>query len=244
MLVKGKCGAQLLPPGDFNGTSFNQWGVNYSEWSLPLTLPGVVLPEPSSQDTVNGMRYLPTGSLEIRDFIANLTIDRGTALFGSPFFINGELYDDGHSDNPNDPLIETIFDETTLRVTLDGVVLLEGTASSLSARQFGPTYFTEPVPYLEPQQRGPDGSPLGQGLFAIGAAWTQGIGAMFANLPRGEHTLRMDFSSEFFGGAYLSTYHINVIPEPTSLMILGTALVGGLFPYRRRSHAVHARLAQ
>jgi hypothetical protein len=237
MMVPAKCGAQLLPPGDFNGTSFQQWGLDYAEWATPLTSPGYVLPDPSRQDTVNGVRYLPVASIEVRDFTTSLSIEPGTALYGTPFFIYGEQYDDGHSDDPADPIIQTIFDGTTVRATLDGVVLLEGTASSLSARQFGPSYFPEPIPYTEPQQRGPDGSPLGQGLFAIASAWTQGIGTMYANLPRGEHTLRHEFNSEFFGGAFSSTYHISVVPEPPIALVACSTI--GLAALGRRRNGRH-----
>jgi hypothetical protein len=233
MLFPASGTGQLLPPGDFNGTSFQQWGLDYAVWAAPLSPPGVIPLDPSRQDTVNGVRYLPVDS-SIRDFTANLTIQQGTALFGSPFFVYGERYDDGHADNPADPLIDTIFDETTLRVTLNGMVLLEGTASSLAARQFGPTYFAEPIPYITPQQRGPDGSPLGQGLFAIASAWTQGIGTMYTNLPRGEHTLRTEFTSEFFGGTYSNTYHISVVPESSTLIPVGIGALSFLGCARRR----------
>ena len=128
MCVPATCSAELLPPGDFNGMSLNQWGLDYAEWSAPLVSPGFILPDPSRPDTVNGVRYLPVGPAEIKDFTANLTIEPGTALFASPFYFYGEQYDDGHSDDPADPLIQTILDEATVRVTLDGVVLLEGTA--------------------------------------------------------------------------------------------------------------------
>jgi hypothetical protein len=146
MLVPANGSAQLLPPGDFNGKSFNQWGVDWMEWAAPLVGPSYILPDPSRQDTVNGVRYLPVVGLEPRDYVANLTITPGTALFGAPFSLGGERYDDGHEDNPADPIIKTIFDTATARATLNGMVLLEGTASSLAARQFGPTYFAEPIP--------------------------------------------------------------------------------------------------
>jgi hypothetical protein len=234
MFVPAACQAQLLPPGDFNGKSFNQWGLDWSEWSAPLTAPGFILPDPSLPDTVNGVRYLPVGAAEVSDFTASLTIQPGTALFGSPFGFYGERYDDGHADDPADPLIQTILDGATVRATLNGVVLLEGTASSLSGRQYGPSFFPEPIPYTTPQQRGPDGSPSGQGLFAIASAWTQGIGTMYANLPRGEHTLRHEFDSEFFGGAFSSTYHISVVPEPTALVPVSLGALGLIGCRRRR----------
>jgi hypothetical protein len=227
MSVAANCSAQLLPPGDFNGKTFQQWGLDFAEWGAPLTSPEFILPDPSRQDTVNGVRYIPVAAFGVKDFTTNLTIEPGTELFGSPFYFYGERYDDGHSDDPADPLIQTILDGATVRSTLDGVVLLEGTASSLSARQFGPSYFPEPIPYTMPQQRGPDGSPFGQGLFAIASAWTMGIGTTYASLPRGEHTLLHEFNSEFFGGAYSNTYHISVVPEPATLMLGGMVSVVG-----------------
>jgi hypothetical protein len=225
MFVPAKCGAQLLPPGDFNGKSLEQWGVDYAQWAAATLIGGQSLP-----DTVNGVRYLPTFlGPEIRDFTANLTIQPGTAFFGSPFFITGERYDDGHEDDPADPIIQTILDETTMRTTLNGVVVLEGTPNSLSDRKFGISYFPEPIAYLEPQQRGPDGSPLGEGFFAVASVWTTGVGTMFANLSRGEHTLRNEYNSEFFGGAYSSTYQISVVPEPATGALVAIAGVVGLF---------------
>jgi hypothetical protein len=226
MLFPASSSAQLLPPGDFNGKSFQQWALDYAVWAAPLSSPPGVIPlDPSRQDTVNGVRYLPVADSSIRDFTASLTIQPGTALLGSPFFVYGEQYDDGHSDNPSDPILQMIMDQTTIRATLDGVVLLEGTASSLAARQFGPTFFPQPIPYTVPQQRGPDGSPTGQGLFAIASAWTQGIGTMYAALPRGEHTLRHEFTSEFFGGAFSNTYQISVVPEPATFVLGGLVSV-------------------
>jgi hypothetical protein len=235
LLLPAICPAQLLPPGDFNGKSFQQWGGDYAQWAVPLSFPAGVIPfDPSRPDTFNGVRYLPvTNAFENRDFTANLTIQEGTALFGSPFFIYGERYDDGHEDNPADPLLTTIFDQTTTKTTLDGVVVLEGTVTSLSDRNYGVFRFPEPISYTEPQQRGPDGSPLGQGLFATASAWTTGIGTMFS-LSRGEHTLRMEYNSEFFGGAFSNTYHVSVVPEPSSICSLIAGLIG--FGMVRRRH--------
>ena len=56
---------------------------------------------------------------------------------------------------------------------------------------------------------------------------------MYANLARGEHTLREEYNSEFFGGAYSSTYYISVVPEPSALV---PACIGalGFFGYGRQ----------
>jgi hypothetical protein len=236
IFLPAKCSAQLLPPGDFNGKSFQQWGLEYGQWAAPLSSPAGVIPyDPNRPNTFDGVRFLPVvDAFSNRDFTTNLTIQEGTAIIGTPFLIYGERYDDGHEDNPDDPLIATIFEQTTVRTTLDGAVVLDGTASSLSNRRFGPSHFPEPIAYTVPQQRGPDGSPLGQGLFAIASAWTTGIGTMFANLSVGEHTLRNEYNSEFFGGAYSNTYHISVVPEPNSLVLLGSFMVGWSVFVRRR----------
>jgi hypothetical protein len=236
IFLPAKCSAQLLPPGDFNGKTFEQWFLDYGQWAVPLSSPEGVIPfDPARPNTFNGVRFLPVvDAFANRDFTTNLTIPEGTAMIGSPFFIFGERYDDGHEDSPEDPLIATIFEQTTVRTTLDGTVVLDGTASSLSDRRFGPSRFPEPIAYTVPQQRGPDGSPLGQGLFATASAWTTGIGTMFTNLSVGEHTLRNEYNSEFFGGAYSSTYHISVVPEPHSLVLLGSCMVGWSVCVRRR----------
>jgi hypothetical protein len=229
IVVPGTCQAQLLPPGDYHGKSLEQWGMDYAKWAVPLTFPAGIIPfDPARPDTFDGVRYLPVGEFGIRDFTANLVIQPGIAVFGSPFFIFGEQYDDGHEDDPADPVVVTILEETTIRATLDGTVVLEGTPNSPSDRKFGPSHFQEPIPYTAPQQRGPDGSPLGQGLFSVASAWTTGTGTMFANLSPGEHTLRFDFNSEFFGGAYSSTWNITVVPEPATDALVGIASVIGL----------------
>jgi hypothetical protein len=60
---------------------------------------------------------------------------------------------------------------------------------------------------------------------------------MFANLSVGEHTLRNEYNSEFFGGAYSNTYHISVVPEPNSLVLLGSFMLGWSVFIRRRKVA-------
>ena len=236
ILAATPCSAQLQPPGDFNGQSLAQWGVDYARWALPLTLHAGVIPfDPSRPNIFNGVRFLPVGEFGIRNFTADLTIQPGTAVFTSPFFIYGERYDDGHEDNPDDPVLQTIFEETTIRTTLDGAVVLEGTPNSLADRKFGITNHPSPVVYSEPQPRGPDGSPLGEGFFAVASAWTTGTGTMFANLTPGVHTIRNEFNSEFFGGAYSNTYTITVVPEPATGVLAAIAgVVGFRWTVRRR----------
>jgi hypothetical protein len=157
----------------------------------------------------------------------NLTVQPGTALFGSPFIVFGERYDDGTEDDPVaiGSIIDQIFADSTMRTTLDGMVLLEGTASAFADRKFGVSVFPQPIPYAQPQ-------PRGENLNAIASIWSTGIGTMFAPLSPGQHTIRYEFDSSFFGVAASTTLHIAVVPEPTSFAILATAVIAGLGAYR------------
>jgi hypothetical protein len=211
------CGAQLLPPGDFNGHSFSQLGLDWVQWAVATGPGGQTLP-----DTFEGIKYLPA-NYGGGDFVADLTIEPETPLLGSPFFVFGERYDNGTEDNPADPFIDTIFEETTIRVTFDNNVLLEGTGSDLAQRRFGVTVFPEPIPYADPQPRGD--------INAVAGLFGTGIVTIFDDLPLGEHTIRNEFDSSVFGRSSY-TYNITVVPEPTGLVVIsGSAL--GLMSLRR-----------
>jgi hypothetical protein len=216
LVVPAKCGAQLLPPGDFNGKSFPQWGLDYAQWADATALGGL-----SPPDTVNGVRYLPTAIAPVTELTANLTIQPGTPLFCAPFIVFGERYDDGTEDDPValGPTIDMIFADATIRTTLDGMVLLEGTASSFADRKFGVSVFPQPIPYATPQ-------PRGENLNAVASIWTTGIGAMFTPLSLGEHTIRYEFDSSFFGVVASTTLHITVVPEPATLALAGVGAFG------------------
>jgi hypothetical protein len=222
MFVPATCPAQLLPPGDFQGRSLAEWTLEWSKWSIATGLGGQMLP-----DTVDGVRFLPP-NFGGGDFVADLTVPQGTALLVSPFNVFGERYDNGTEDNPNDPIINTIFEDAMVEVTLDGNVLLQGRASEFPERKYGVTVFPEPIPYTEPQ-------PRGENLNAVAALFGVGLGTMYANLPLGEHTIRNVYNSpNFFGGPFSFTYNITVVPEPSTLVLLGSVLVGQLVCSRRR----------
>jgi hypothetical protein len=221
MFLPAKCGAQLLPPGDFNGKSLDQWGLDYIQWAIATGLGGQTLP-----DTVNGARYLPT-DFGVGDFAADVTIQQGTALVRSPFFVFGERYDDGTEDNPADPILDTIFEGTTVRAAFDGSVVLEGLASAFPERKFGVTVFPAPIPYANPVPRGP-------GLNAVAALFGVGITTIYDGLTLGEHTIRDEFNSNFFGVRSF-TYNITVVPEPATLTLLGTVTLAWIVCVRRRA---------
>ncbi len=218
--VPATCRAQLVPPGDFQGKSLDQWGLDYTQWAIKTGLGGQTLP-----NIVDGARFLPP-NFGGGDFVASLTIQQGTPLVGSPFFVFGERYDDGSEDNPADPFIDTIFEETTIRTTYDGSVVLEGIANDLTDRKFGVTVFSAPIPYAVPQPRGP-------GLNSVAAIFGVGITTIFDMLPVGEHTIKNEFNSTVFGASSF-TYNITVVPEPATLILLGPVMVGWIVCVRGR----------
>ncbi len=151
-------------------------------------------------DTVDGVRYLPPnlGS----NVVADLTIDQGTPLVFSPFFIFGEKYDNGTEDDPNDPSVDQIFQSATIQSTFDGAVVLAGQGSDFAERMSGTRIFSEPISYTQPQ-------PRPGGINAVASTFEMGIGAIFDNLPLGEHTITNVYSS-VLGGPFSATYNIRV----------------------------------
>lgn len=216
------CSAQLLPADDFNGKSLDEWGLDYTQWAIKTGLGEQTLP-----NTFDGVRYLPP-NFPGREFVAELTIPLGTPLLGSPFFIFGERYDDGTEDNPADPIIDMIFDETTIRATLNGSVVLEGTASAFPDRKSDISIFSQAIPYAEPRPVAPGVNAIA-GTFAAGGIWT-----IFDMLPLGNHTLKTEFNSSFFGEDSF-TYNITVVPEPSSLLLVGAGAIGWTMVARRRT---------
>ncbi|RIK72623.1 MAG: hypothetical protein DCC67_18990 [Planctomycetota bacterium] len=221
VLAAATCTAQLLPPGDFQGKPLAQWGLDWAQWSIATGLGGAALP-----DTVGGVRYLPP-NFGGGDFVANLTVPQGTALVVDPFFVFGERYDNGTEDNPADPFIDTILEQTTIKTTLDGNVVLEGAANAFPDRKFGVTVLPQPILYAEPQPRGP-------GLNSVAALFGVGVATIFAPLPLGEHTIRNEFNSSVFGASSF-TYNITVVPEPASLIQFGVVLLGAMAARRGRA---------
>lgn len=212
--------AQLVPPGDYRGKSLAQWGLDWTEWGLRTGVAGQSRP-----DTVNGVRYLQPnfGST----FVQDLEAQPDTAFVFSPFLVFGENYDNGTSDNPNDPVLDEIFADATFTTKLDGATVLEGKANAFPARDFGPTAFAEPITYLTPQPRGP-------GVNSVAAIFGLGLGAIFDPLSPGQHTIVNVYNSpSFFGGPFTATYNITVVPEPGTVVGAGAGAVGLLIARRR-----------
>ena len=119
-----------------------------------------------------------------------------------------EGYDDPNvpDDDPDElaPFLDPILATTSVKITLDGRVLLNGTGEQLDPYLIGPTYFDEPIVYATPLPRG--------GPNAVEALWVLGFGAMFRALPPGEHTLVFDVDTTF-PNPYTYTYFITVAPK-------------------------------
>jgi hypothetical protein len=215
--------AQLVPPGDFQGKSHDEWGFDWSQWGIKTGLGGQSLP-----DTVDGVRYLPPNFGN--NVVADLTIQQGTPLVFSPFYVFGEKYDNGTDDDPvlSEPVIDQIFQTTTFQTKFDGSVVLEGFASDFPVRTYDITLFPAPITYTTPR-------PVGGGVNAIAAFWSTGLTEIFDNLPLGQHTIVNVFTSPFFSpDPVSSTYNITVVPEPSTLMLLGSALLASIVCIRRR----------
>jgi hypothetical protein len=208
----------LLPPNSHAyGTTLQELGVHYSQWAIESGLAGGT----DLSDQLGRVQFLPTDVTQpTAEF--NVTLRPGTPFFATPFFVFGERYDDPNvrDDAPEDIKDLMIFETAQIQTVLDGKVVLEGTGTDLAKRMFGPTVFSEPIAYEDPQPRGPD-------LNAVAALFVQGVGTLFEPLPVGQHTLVNTVDSAFFGDLQF-TYHITVSPQaakaapsPASIVSLG-----------------------
>lgn len=215
--------ADLLPPESYNGKTLEQWTLDWGAWAIKTDVGGQTLP-----DTVDGVRYAPPIPTGLNEFVAELTVQHGTAVVFSPFIIYGEHYEDGSEDLVSAIEEFMLFETTMIDVKFDGNSVLKGMASAFPDRKTGVRYFADPVTYLVPQDRG--------GINAVAAVFEQGIGTMFVDLSVGEHTITNVSQSEFFGD-FSATYNITVVPEPSTAS--GMAIAGLLVArrYRRRTMA-------
>jgi hypothetical protein len=199
----------LMPPqSNAFGRSLEEWSALQTEYAIATGLGGASL-----SNTVDGVRLLP-GDFVNSTPVFDITLAPGTRFVASPFFLFGELYDDGSSDDPDvlAPFIKDILDNTQILIELDGRVLLEGSGAELQDYIWGPVWLPEPVVYKEPIPRGP-------GLNAVAALWTIGFGAVYNPLSIGRHTLIYTVQSPFFvsesnpSGISVFTYNLTVSPK-------------------------------
>ncbi len=190
----------LVPPNAHAyGKSFDEWNVLYTQWAVATQLGGQTL-----NDTVGQVRFLPNPVGAPGTYEFDVTLRPGTPFVAAPFPVFGETYDTAPPDDPNDPILDDIFDATDIRVVLDGRTLMDDTAGGLRRYQYDTTFFDRPIVYAQPQPRGP-------GLNSTSAIFTLGVGAVYHPLPVGRHTLVNATSGPL--GDYQITYHITVSPH-------------------------------
>jgi hypothetical protein len=189
--------AVLPPQSRAFGTTLQELGVTYAQQAIEEELGG----GSDLPDKLGRVQFLPPnfgGTVEV-----DITLRPGTPFFFTPFFVFGERYDSGPDDRVQDIVDFGLFENAQIRTELNGRVVLEGSGTDLAAFGFGPTFFSEPIVYTDPQPRGDRN--------AVSALFVQGIGALFTPLPVGQHTLVNTLQTEFFGD-FSTTYHITVVP--------------------------------
>jgi hypothetical protein len=199
--------AQLVPPNsNAFGKSFEEWNVLHAQRAIAEVFGG----GSDVPETVRRVRLFP-GNFHTGPFEFDITLRPGTPFVSAPLLIFGETYDDPRvaDDDPEDPFIVDLIDNIEVVTVLDGQVLMDGAVAELEQFKFGPVFFEEPIAFDPPQPRGTDRLPGGEELFAIGAVWVQGVGAVFRPLPPGEHTLVQSFEHELLG-RFEFTYNITV----------------------------------
>jgi hypothetical protein len=202
----------LLPPDAvYQGRTLDEWFVLHQQWNIATDSGDAS----GLSDTVDGVRFLfhPYVEAVLED---DVTLPAGTALSMSSWGVVGERYSDGSQDNPSDPIIAEI-NEATFETILNGNVVLQGKVADHLNRYTEPTFFDQPVVYNEPQPRGP--------VDALAAIFTFGVGGLYL-LPVGDHTLENTVQSSFFGNVHV-TYHISVVPEPSTGVLVGMVSVVG-----------------
>lgn len=217
--------AGIVPPGgSYNGQTYNDLEVRW--WQQLLSIPVVNGDHPGISGgpfaEENGILFL-AAAFGTNSY--NLTVRNQTALFipiltaecsvieGDPF--HGDDEDElracanGHIDNTSDVFAE-----------VDGVpvdVALFRFESPLF--QFGPL---------------PNDNLYGLPAGATSDSVAAGYYLLIEPLDLGRHTIRFGGTFDLFNLSLDATYHVNSVPEPSSLLMFGLGAAGLLATYWRR----------
>jgi hypothetical protein len=228
---------QIVPPNaTYRGRTYQQWQVKYFQDLLATPVvngrhPFITGDPFGGQD---GVLFLPGGnSFPVPP--RNLTISADTALFFPIVQFESSVFEPPPDHGDNEASLRAnsnmrLDSHPTPFARIDGV-----SVDPAPFRTETPLFEWGPLPANNVFQFLGLNAPAGTTSPAVDV----GYYLLLEPLPVGQHVINYGF-----GPALNATFNITVIPEPTSLMILGTAVVVGLFPYRKRGPAVHARLAQ
>jgi hypothetical protein len=180
------------------GRTLAQWQELYWRWvygEISIALDG------NGNAATNGnvvLMPLPNAPGDGTPALTNVTITAGQAFALPLWNLLGNAYNDSSSDPPIDL---NVFQTLDLRLTLDGVTLIDGGNLMQFYSQF---YFAPPIPYNVPP--------------VVSFIYLQGIGMVHGPLSPGNHILKLDAkntdTADLFGLTfeYHNTWNVSVQP--------------------------------
>ena len=187
-------GDQTAPPNSKAfGRSLTEWTTLYFERAFT-----------GASDTVKRVQLLPLPVGERQgdgDFTsahpstlvgtADLTLKPGTPFVLPVAAWYGESYNTGQQDDA--PLDRSIFTDSAVHVTIDGVAIIDSNVDDLERWYFGPAYFEPPILYSEPTSYG-----------SVSANFVQGLSFVHRPLSAGDHVLTLEseviaFVPDYYG---------------------------------------------
>jgi hypothetical protein len=223
--IRSTTHGQIVPPnGTYGGRTYNEWQVKF--WQDLITTPVVNSRHPYLTGDAFGDQNGVVLLFHAPETQNNLTVSGNTAFFFSIIAFESSVFEPppDHGD-----------DEASMRANsnmrldeaeaLGFLAEIDGVPVELAPFRFeSPLFEWGPLPNDNIFQFFGLNAPVGTTSPAVAA----GYYLLLEPLSVGNHVLR-------FGHSFApATYNITIIPEPTSLLILGTAVLVGLVAYRQR----------
>jgi hypothetical protein len=231
--------AQIVPPnGTYGGRTYPQWQVKY--WQDLIATPVVnnrhpyLTPEAFGDQ--NGVVFLP----DFPGAQVDLTVSTETALLLSIISFESSVFEPPPDHGDDEASMRANSNMRVDQQAASGFFAqIDGVPVDLTPFRFEtPLFEWGPLPENNIFQFFGLTAPAGTTSLAVGA----GYYLLLEPLSVGNHVLH--FGHGMAGGAAATTYNVTVIPEPTSLIILGIAVVAGLVACRRSRQVGHTRPAQ